>query len=152
MNRIETAVRDVAEPAWTGALEAFAAAVLVRLGRDGWDLSFLICGDAAIRELNREYRGRDEPTDVLSFALGENFDDPEAGLRWAAGDIVVSLDALARNAAEFAVPADEELRRLVVHGILHLDGLDHATNDAAEPMLVWQEELLRAMPDSRILP
>ncbi|MDR2182110.1 MAG: rRNA maturation RNase YbeY, partial [Treponema sp.] len=58
------------------------------------------------------------------------------------GDIVISLDALAENAVFFDVSPEDELRRLLIHGILHLTGMDHATNEMAEPMLQKQEALL----------
>jgi probable rRNA maturation factor len=61
------------------------------------------------------------------------------------GDIVISLDALRENAGFFKVSEDEELRRLIIHGILHLAGNDHASNDPGEPMLVKQENILETI-------
>lgn len=151
MNRVDIACSGIEEPSWTARLAAFAERVLAELGRDGWDLSFLLCDDATIRDLNARYRGKDEPTDVLSFELGEEVDDEELGSRWAAGDIAISLDTLAKNAEYFEVDRDEELRRLVVHGILHLDGRDHEDNDPSRPMLVEQESLLAALDGDGIL-
>jgi rRNA maturation RNase YbeY len=60
----------------------------------------------------------------------------------AGGDIVISLETLKTNAAYFHVDEDEELRRLIIHGILHLAGFDHPTNNPEEPMLVLQEKIL----------
>jgi probable rRNA maturation factor len=126
--------------------------VLAALGKDRWELSLLFCDDACIRGLNARYRERDEATDVLSFALGESLRD-EGGEEWfLPGDIVVSLETLAANARYFQVSQDEELRRLLVHGILHLSGMDHSTNEAAEPMLELQEKLLADFARERILP
>lgn len=151
MNRVEVAVEGIEEPAWTDRLIDFAQSVLSRQRKDGWDLSFLLCGDETIRSLNAQYRQKDEPTDVLSFELGETVRDEDGSERWAAGDIAISVETLAKNAEYFAVSQDEELRRLVVHGILHLSGLDHIDNEADRPMLVLQEEILKDLSGRRIL-
>jgi probable rRNA maturation factor len=144
-NAVEISVEGVDTPAWLEKARSFALAVLERLGKDGWDLSILICDDSFIRGLNRQYRDRDEATDVLSFEQGDSYRDPQGALRTLAGDIVISLEALARNAEDFGISRDEELRRLMTHGILHLAGMDHEDNDPARPMLVIQEELLRGL-------
>jgi probable rRNA maturation factor len=151
VNRVEVAVEGVHEPVWLPRLATFAEKAIARLGRDGWDLSLLLCDDATIRGLNAQYRDKDESTDVLSFELGETVMDMEFGERWAAGDIAISLDTLAVNASYFGVSQDEELRRLVVHGILHLDGMDHEDNDPSRPMLRLQEELLADLGEEHIL-
>jgi probable rRNA maturation factor len=143
MNAVEISVEGIGTPAWLDKARDFALAVLDRLELDRWDLSILICDDSFIRGLNRQYRDKDEATDVLSFEQGESYRDPEGAERFLAGDIVISLDALARNAKEFGISRDEELRRLVVHGILHLKGLDHEDNDPSRPMLLLQEQLIR---------
>jgi len=152
VNRIEIAAEGISLPPWTSAAESFALKVLDSLGRDGWDLSLAFCGDEEIRRFNAEYRGKDESTDVLSFELGETVDEGEGQERYLAGDILISLDTLAANARYFEVSEDEELRRLLVHGILHLDGMDHETNDPGEPMLVLQEKILSGLDGERILP
>lgn len=122
--------------------ESYSLAVLSKLGKTNWDLSLLFCDDAFIRTLNRDYRDRDEATDVLSFGQGDAYANEAGEERILAGDIVISIQALDRNAAEFSVPRGEELRRLVLHGILHLSGMDHDNNDASQPMLSVQERLL----------
>jgi probable rRNA maturation factor len=148
MNRIEISAEELPLPAWTSQAAEYAGRVLKALGRDGWDLSVLFCGDAFIRSLNARYRGRDEATDVLSFTLGETVRDPAGspgGDRYLSGDIVISLETLAENAEYFKVPREEELRRLLVHGVLHLDGMDHRDVLEGEPessMLRLQERLL----------
>lgn len=147
MNDISVQAAEMAEPAWSGALAAYADRAIAALGLDNWDLSLVLCGDAFIAGLNKQYRDKDGPTDVLSFGQGEHYDTPE-GKRFLAGDIIISLDALARNAEDFSVSRDEELRRLVVHGILHLAGMDHASNDASEPMLMRQEALISSLGGS----
>lgn len=129
--------------------ETFALAALERLGKGNWDLSLLFCDDAFIRVLNRDYRGKDEATDVLSFEQGADYRSPEGEERVLAGDIVVSLETLERNARDFGVSRGEELRRLVLHGILHLSGMDHADNEPTQPMLLLQERLLAELGPGR---
>ncbi|MDR1909271.1 MAG: rRNA maturation RNase YbeY [Spirochaetaceae bacterium] len=149
MNRIEINAEEVPLPAWTPALVLYIERVLEALHKTNWDLSVLLCNDTRIRSLNNRYRGRDEATDVLSFSLGETLHEAE-GDRYLPGDIVVSLDSLGENARYFGVKEHEELRRLVIHGILHLDGMDHATNDAGEAMLQLQEKLLNDLDDGAL--
>jgi probable rRNA maturation factor len=150
MNRVEVGAEEVPLPAWAERSGDFARKALEALGRDGWDLSILYCGDSFIRTLNARYRDRDEATDILSFPQGEDF-PPAPGKRRLAGDIVISLDTLAENAGFFGVPADEELRRLLIHGILHLHGMDHESNNKTEPMLRLQEEILDNLAGERII-
>jgi probable rRNA maturation factor len=125
--------------------QAFAQRALDRIGAADWDLSIALTDDPGIRLLNRDYRGKDEPTDVLSFGQGEWFEDGEAGRRYLAGDIVISLDSLMANSEYFGVDPDLELSRLVLHGILHLNGMDHEDNDPGRPMLALQEKILEEL-------
>jgi len=147
MNRILFRAEEVPLPSWTRRAGVFIRKVLDMLGHKNWELSVLFCNNRYIQSLNAQYRNRDEPTDVLSFPLGETI---TARRVYLAGDLVVSLDALEENARFFDVSEDEELRRLLVHGILHLSGEDHATNKAEEPMLKNQEEILIALAGERI--
>lgn len=150
MNRVDFSCEGIAEPAWLGAAEGYLAAAMDSAGAVNWDLSVLLCGDDAIRALNRDYRGKDEATDVLSFPLGETY--PEDGVeRYSAGDIVVSLETLAANSEYFGVTPNEELKRLFMHGIMHLSGMDHETNDEGEPMLIHQEGLLKLFSEVVLL-
>lgn len=151
MNRVEVRSEGLPLPLWSGRLEAFALRVLKRLEVKQWDLSVLLCDGKTMEELNGRYRGLPEPTDVLSFELGETY---RAGgeERFLPGDVVISLPGLSENASYFNVSEDEELRRLVVHGILHLDGMDHRGNGAEEPMLDLQETILSELDGERILP
>jgi probable rRNA maturation factor len=150
MNRVEVQAEELPLPPWRGRLHRYSLRVLEKLGRDGWDLSVLLCGNPYIRSLNDYFRHRDEATDILSFPLGETLEE-EGGKRYLPGDIVISLEALEENASFFHVSSDEELRRLVIHGILHLDGLDHDTNEETEPMLQLQERLLKELSGEHIL-
>ncbi|MDR3276095.1 MAG: rRNA maturation RNase YbeY [Treponema sp.] len=150
MNRVNIRAEEVPLPAWAGAMECFLQKVLSSLQKDNWELSVLLCQDVFMRKLNAEYRNRDESTDVLSFSLGEMVQDGDGVERWLPGDIVISLETLAENARYFKTSEDEELRRLLVHGILHLDGFDHVSNDPLEPMLARQEAILAQFGGERI--
>ena len=152
MNRVALCAEEIPLPEWGKSLKSFARKVLIRLGRDKWDLSILLCGDKTISDLNFRYRGKAEPADVLSFALGDGEEFPGKNRRLTPGDIVISLDTLKENARRFGVSEDEELRRLLIHGILHLHGMDHQSNGEAEPMLRLQERILANLGGERILP
>lgn len=109
------------------------------------DFSVTFVSDEEIQALNRDYRNIDMPTDILTFRL-EDGDDEFPPSPDEMGDIFISLESCKRNAEEFGVDYLEELERLLLHGILHLRGLDHATNDfATEPMLMEQERILLAL-------
>ncbi|WP_320129283.1 rRNA maturation RNase YbeY [uncultured Sphaerochaeta sp.] len=129
-------------------------AILAELKKENSEISVTFASDATIQELNKTYRAKDEPTDILSFVQTDEIndfdwpdfsyeqgDEPEEG-NIVLGDIVISLDTLQRNAQSFTVSIDEELFRLLIHGVLHLLGGDHKTNEESEPMLRQQEELL----------
>jgi probable rRNA maturation factor len=151
MNKVAINADDgVPLPGWISSLKKYALKVLARLGRDKWDLSILLCDDKTISALNLQYRGKAEATDVLSFMMGEGEPFPHAG-RCVPGDIVISLDTLRENASRFNMSEDEELRRLLIHGILHLDGMNHRTNGKAEPMLRLQEDILAELAEERIM-
>ncbi|MDR1587235.1 MAG: rRNA maturation RNase YbeY [Treponema sp.] len=152
MNRVDVGAEGLEPPLWSGALAAFALKVLDFIGRDNWDLSVLLCGDETIKALNGRYRGRNEATDVLSFELGAETAAGDGDLRYLPGDIVISLETLRENARCFETSEDEELRRLLINGINHLDGMDHNSNDKDEPMLKLQENLLEQFKGERVLP
>ncbi len=110
------------------------------------DFSVTFVSDDEIRALNREYRDIDSPTDILTFRLADGDDDFPQFLseeNSELGDIFISLESCRRNAEEFGVDWKEELRRLLLHGLMHLRGCDHSTNDfSTEPMLIEQERIL----------
>jgi probable rRNA maturation factor len=151
MNRVAISASDYPLPQWSASLKKYACRVLEELGKDKWDLSILLCGDTTIRELNSRYRGNDMATDVLSFSQNEGQQFPQKGGRCLAGDIGISLDTLRENASRFNMSEDEELRRLLIHGILHLSGMDHSGNEKAEPMLQLQERILTSLAGEGIV-
>jgi probable rRNA maturation factor len=110
--------RPVSAPRLRRVLRRAASSLRVR-----GELSLVLAGDGLLRRLNRQYRGKDKTTDVLSFP-GEG---GEAGL----GDIVISVAKAERNARRFGRTLKEELDVLALHGFLHVLGYDHETDDGA---------------------
>ena len=104
------------------------------------DLSVVLADDARLHELNRDYLGIDAPTDVLSFPASETDGseiDPETGNRYI-GDIIISVPYAAKGAAKAGHPLESELQLLVVHGVLHLLGHDHA--EPREKAKMWKAQ------------
>jgi probable rRNA maturation factor len=155
MNRVMVHAAEMELPKWVKSLKSFVLKVLLYLKKDKWDVSILLCGDKTMKDLNTIYSGKKEATDVLSFAFGENRDFPaeekSRSRRHLPGDIAISLDSMKENARRFNIEEDEELRRLLIHGILHLDGMEHKTNDKTEPMLILQEKILSKLSKKRII-
>jgi len=151
VNRVEVSAGEAPLPQWGKFLKIFALKTLARLDRNQWDLSVLLCDDQTITELNSRYRGKAEATDVLSFNMGEGGGRGDLRSRFLYGGIVISLESLKENAQRFKVSEDEELRRLLIHGILHLDGMDHKTNKKDEPMLLLQEQILTELAQERVM-
>jgi len=102
---------------------AFALDVLVRLGLDG-ELGIMVCSDRTMASFNRRYRGKKGATDVLSFSDGEA---RPYGIPYI-GDVLIAGPVAQRAAREEGIPTQTELKRLVLHGILHLAGYDHETD------------------------
>jgi probable rRNA maturation factor len=107
-------------------------------------LNVMICGDARMRSMNREHRGKDKTTDVLSFPAQLSL-RKKADWDWIAsgilpiGDLVISLPQARRQAKEFGVRLEEELVHLFFHGFLHLYGFDHEIS-AKEEKIMQQHE------------
>ena len=145
LRTVEVTVDGIAAPPWRRRLPRFCARALSAFGAERWEIAILLCGDARITELNGRFRGKPRPTDVLSFPR-----DDGAESTAVFGDLAVCLDALHRNAERFGVPDDEELKRLVVHGLLHLAGMDHGRGKGRK-MLTLQEGLLGRLGSERIM-
>lgn len=147
---------DVTEPVWFNKVEPFIQTVLQKLNYDNEEISVLFCSDEFIKELNSQYRNIDNPTDVLSFENGEEYEDEE-GLWKNVGDIAISLETLPKNAEYFEVDTNTELKRLIIHGILHLNGMDHGEEHIekgvvpTDEMLILQEKLLADLIEEKII-
>ena len=156
-NRVLVSVQeDLDSPLWLENVEPFVQKVLEAFNFDGEEISILFCNDSYMQELNLNYRGIDSPTDVLSFENDEEYEDEEG--KWlCAGDIAISLDTLPVNAAYFEQTENDEIKRLLVHGILHLNGYDHEPEHiekGVEPeceMLVKQENLLKELKNESVI-
>ena len=103
---------------WT----TFAAKALAALGNSESSATIAFVSDKRIRELNRQFRGLDKATDVLSFPAGG---PDESNL----GDIAISADTAATQARENGLSFDDEIAQLILHGLLHLSGYDHETDN-----------------------
>jgi probable rRNA maturation factor len=127
----------------TALLLRRARGVLRALGQPRAELSLALVDDDTIAALNARWRGRRRTTDVLSFALAEG---DHAGFRGRLlGDVVISVDTAARQAARARRSLDDELLRLLVHGVLHLLGHDHQRAEPARAMRAEERRLLRAV-------
>ncbi len=127
-------------PQQSEALERFARR-LCRLITGGRIFHCLISTDRELRRLNRRFRRRDAPTDVLSFPVAENF--PSApGQTHFLGDIAISLDRAARQARRLGHSLYEELCILMLHGVLHLTGMDHSSDggEMARAEMRWRKK------------
>lgn len=136
------------------ALVAVAKQLVQAAGQRDATLSLTLVDDRAIQELNREHRGKDRPTDVLSFPL---LDDaaPANGERHAngalgqpermLGDVVISLETARRQAAGYDAPLQAEIYRLLIHGLLHLLGHDHHEAGERRAMRAQERRLAAAI-------
>ena len=131
-------------------LQAVARAVLQAEGRTGAgpaELTLVITDDEGIQALNRDFLGYDTPTDVLAFAAQEESGPfvaaPEAGAYL--GDVIVSYPRALAQAGEHGHSPEQELTLLVVHGILHLLGYDHADDEGKAAMWARQDAILDSL-------
>ena len=136
MNQVDCRVENI-EIDCASFIQA-AEQALVALGLCDVELSILLCDDAFIHPLNRDYRGKDKPTDVLSFAMREEGDPNDPVL----GDVIISIERAQEQALERGHSIGVELALLLVHGILHLLGYDHEEDDEAIVMEAKEKEIL----------
>ncbi len=126
------------------ALERTITELLAALDERDSSVSVSFVRDAKIRELNRTFRGTDRTTDVLSFPLVEP-GDAYPGAERLLGDIVISVDAARRQAADYDAPLGREVQRLLIHGVLHLLGHDHMKPDERAAMEAEERRLAAAI-------
>ena len=157
INRILIDMQEGVEaPSWLSNVEEFVLLAMKKLHFKHEEVSILFCNDTYMKELNNQYRGIDAPTDVLSFENEEVYNDDEG--KWkCVGDIVISLDTLPVNAEYFNVDNNSELKRLLIHGLLHLNGYDHGEEHIEKyikpkcKMLRRQEKLLGQLKEEKII-
>ncbi|WP_424930917.1 rRNA maturation RNase YbeY [Amaricoccus macauensis] len=134
----------IEEPRWSdldmgGLAERAAAASLVAVGMTpaGHEISLLACDDARIAELNAAFRGKEKPTNVLSWPSGELDEPARPGLEEEAiflGDLALAFETCSAEAAEAGLSLEAHVTHLVVHGVLHLLGFDHEEDEEADEM------------------
>lgn len=123
-------------------LELLAAAVLLRHGLPAdAEVSLMLCADETIHALNKQWRSVDSPTDVLSFPLLADGEFKAAG-EMLLGDVVISVERAASQAADFGHSLKRELFYLFTHGMLHLLGYDHEGDEEQQEMRAMEELLL----------
>ena len=149
---------EVADEAWlkavpdaeelcsrVAAVALGAAASLVDLPAERLEVSLLLTDDAQVRDLNRDYRQQDKPTNVLSFAaLDADSPIPPDG-PILLGDVIVARETTEREAADEDKTVVHHLSHLVVHGVLHLLGYDHMEDDEAEEMESLERSILAGL-------
>jgi probable rRNA maturation factor len=135
----QTLVEAAAQAAFAAAEIPDALAGALATGRPA-EMSLVLADDAIVQTLNRDYRDKDRPTNVLSFALLDDTDDTdgvlaaEAGMPILIGDVVLAYETVLREAGEQGKSFKDHVTHLVIHGVLHLLGYDHETDSDADRM------------------
>lgn len=115
------------------------------------EISLTLCDDAFIQKLNKKHRGKDKPTNVLSFENPikpphvQKTKFPETEFPWMAGDIVLSYDTLLRESRDQGISFKSHFAHLLIHGTLHLLGYDHMTTRAAKKMEAYEATLMKRL-------
>jgi len=135
----------------SGWLKGIAEQTLIAEGANSnTEIGLVITGQERIRELNRDYRGIDAPTDVLSFGMAQEKSDsptfvtPPDGILHL-GEVIISYPQAILQAGEHKHPVEEELELLVVHGVLHLLGYDDEKTELKRAMRARETEILRRL-------
>ncbi len=133
--------RELTLPFAKGLIEKAGMAALAQKSKNG-ELTVVLTGDGELRKLNREYLGIDAPTDVLSFPSSEI--DPETRASYL-GDVLISLQRAEAQAKAAGHPLEAEVQLLVIHGVLHLLGYDHARPEDKRRMWSAQAKALEQL-------
>ena len=118
---------------------------MVKVAWDGFEpaeVSVVLADDDFVHILNRNYRGKDKPTNVLSF---ENKEKPPKGQPWMAGDIILAYQTVEQEAKALKISFEEHLAHLLIHGTLHLQGYDHLNNNEAEKMEAKEIKIMKQL-------
>lgn len=108
-----------------------------------WTCGFRLSDDAEVQQLNKQFRGKDKPTNVLSFPADLDFTEPDEALY--VGDIIFAMPTVAREATEQGKTIEDHLKHLTVHGVLHLFGYDHIEDKEANIMENLEIDILNAL-------
>lgn len=134
-------------------------AIRETVNQDNIELGIMITGDRQIKQLNRQYRGIDNTTDVLSFAMEEQASNQAEGLPDFAcppdnlrhlGEVIISYPQAERQAAEYGHPVEREIAVLVIHGVLHLLGFDHEDDAEALEMERRESSILTKLAEFKL--
>jgi len=109
---------------------------------DNVHVAIIITDDLEIQKINSEFRGKDKPTDVISFAYRDEPFPINEGIAEELGDLYISIDTARKQAVEYGVTLADELKRLTIHGILHLLGYDHEKSEEDESIMTSLEDKL----------
>ncbi len=147
---IQVVVR-IEAPRWRRAVpgaqsladRAAIAAVAAAKKRQAGEIAVVLSDDATVRKLNRDYRGKDKPTNVLSFP-NDGGTDPDGGMA-PLGDVVLALETVLAESKEQGKRAGDHLSHLVVHGVLHLFGHDHLKDAEARRMETLETKILAGL-------
>lgn len=134
------------QPLQVGLLKKSTAALLRLLNKEDCEVSLLFTTDPKIAELNKVYRGKPKPTNVLAFAMLDGEEVPDEILL---GDIVISVDTAAREAFEEGISTHRRIIKLIIHGLLHLIGYDHERSEEEAERMVYEEKKLLQMLDEK---
>jgi len=140
-NECWAAEPDLSELAHTAVHAALTGAAWEK---PDWDVAVLFTDNAAMAEINAEWRGKDMPTNVLSFPTDDSMPVPEGEPRLL-GDLVLAYGVIAREAAEHGKTLRDHTTHLIVHGTLHLLGFDHETDEEAEEMEALETRILKGL-------
>ncbi len=142
--KVDGRFRNAVDETW---LRHVVADVLAAEGTGDARVGVVIASDAMVRDLNRRFRGEDARTDVLSFSQREDAGEfvLPPGESAHLGDVIISLPASRRQAKQAGHSLERELALLLVHGLLHLLGYDHATGEQARAMESHQTTLLAGL-------
>lgn len=146
-NRVDVDWGEVKNKQGLPQIESVAYFVLEKMNKTSSHLSVILVSDDEMKKYNNLYRGIDSTTDVLSFAFNET-DFISAGEQNEneLGEIYISLSEVIDNAKRYNVSLIDEFARVIIHGVLHLLGYNHKTNDIKnEEMLVLQEKILKEL-------
>ena len=111
-------------------------------GYEPAEVSVVLADDDFVHVLNRDYRGKDKPTNVLSF---ENREKPPKGQPWLAGDIIVAYQTVQNEARALKIPFLTHLAHLLIHGTLHLQGYDHLDDSQAKEMESKEIDIMKQL-------
>lgn len=143
---IDAIREDLLQETYTTIIEKVCQKVATLYGLpEGSEISILLCDNEHIHGLNKEYRNIDRPTDVLSFALNEGDEEMGEEEQLLLGDIVISLERTAEQAEEYGHSFTRELAYLTTHGMLHILGYDHMTEEDKKEMRHEEEIILQEL-------